>query len=334
MNTVLTNNYKLVKSGIAIAIATLATVILVVLLSSHTVAADTSLEPGDIAIIGFNFDNPDEYAFVLLVDIKAGASITFTDNGWYSAGGFRGGEGAETWTANTALSAGTVVTKSTTGMNLSADGDQILAYQGSNGNPTFVYALNSESVGWQTDATSSNTSALPTGLINGETAIALDEIDNAIYDAGNGTSGARAELLALVGDKANWTGHNSDTQTMPSGPFSVTLHALSISKAVTPTTGIDYYSNVTYTVVLGNSTALSDTHVLFTDTLPAEVDFARWIDQPPGAIENNGAITWTGTITDGESISFSFIVVGCCLRWCVCFNFAGHQSSQTPANCQ
>lgn len=83
-----------------------------------------------------------------------------------------------------------------------------------------LYALNSQENNWQSDATNSNTSALPPGLLEGETAIALNEIDNAIYTGI--TSGSRMELLSAISDRTNWTGSNSTRQTMPSGNFNVT----------------------------------------------------------------------------------------------------------------
>lgn len=182
----------------------------------------TTLSPGDIAITGFNFDNPDEFAFVPFVDILAGTPINFTDNGWQASGTFRDTEGTFTWTAATDIAAGTVINPSLSSVLFSASGDQILAYQGSETDPTFIYALNSEGNPgtWQPNATSSNTSALPSGLINGETAIALDEIDNAIY-AGM-TSGTQSELLAAISDQSNWTGSNSTRQTIPTDSFTVT----------------------------------------------------------------------------------------------------------------
>ena len=41
-------------------------------------------------------------------------------------------------------------------------------------------------------------------MINGQTAIALNEIDNAVYSGT--TSGTKAELLAEISDRTNWTG--------------------------------------------------------------------------------------------------------------------------------
>ncbi|NET03131.1 MAG: endonuclease [Symploca sp. SIO2B6] len=184
--------------------------------------APTTLTAGDIAIIGFNFDNPDEFAFVPLVNIGTGTEIKFTDNGWLSSGSFRSNEGTFTWTATQDYTAGSVINPSLSSVAFSASGDQILAYQGEDSNPTFIYALNSEgSTGeWQSDATSSNTSALPTGLINGETAVALPEIDNAIYTGI--TSGTKAELLSAISNSTNWSGSNSTRQIITNSPFTVT----------------------------------------------------------------------------------------------------------------
>jgi hypothetical protein len=60
------------------------------LIYSNTIIAQTTLTAGDLAIIGFNGDNPDQFAFVLLVDIESGTEITFTDSGLKSDDTFRG----------------------------------------------------------------------------------------------------------------------------------------------------------------------------------------------------------------------------------------------------
>jgi len=79
---------------------------------------------------------------------------------------------------------------------------------------------------------------------------------------------------------------------------------VSAIKTVTPTTDVPYGSLVTYTIVLSNSRAVNDT-VLFTDTLPAEVDFGEWIEQPEGATVVGDVITWSGTVTAGTAITFA-----------------------------
>ena len=67
------------------------------------------MNAGDIAIIGYNFDNPDEFSFVCLTSISSSTVIYFTDNGWKSDNTFRANEGIHTWTASTNYSIGDVV---------------------------------------------------------------------------------------------------------------------------------------------------------------------------------------------------------------------------------
>jgi len=191
----------------------------------------STLTAGDILIIGFNADDPDEFAFVPLVDLAGSVVINFTDNGWLSAGSLRTGEGIITWTSPAGgVTHGTIIDITTTTASigaiassgsfmLSASGDQILAYTGSASSPNFLYALNDDSTAWSQTAYSSNSSALPTGLTDGISAVAIDEIDNAIY---SGTiSGDHAQLRLDVGTKTNWSGSDDVRQTMPSGQWAL-----------------------------------------------------------------------------------------------------------------
>jgi len=196
---------------------------IILLLSSlftGMVVGQTVLTAGDIAIIGFNFDNPDELGFVALTDISTSTVIKFTDNGWFSSGSFRSGEGTHTWTAGSDYSAGDVITVTTSGPAFSSSGDQIIAYQGDASSPTLIFALNSELSSWQSDATSSTTSALPTGLTDGTNAIALAEADNGYYSGI--TSGTQSDLLTAICNASNWTTNNSRI-TNTSWVFSFTV---------------------------------------------------------------------------------------------------------------
>jgi hypothetical protein len=128
-----------------------------------------SLNPGDIAILGMNAEasGDDNFAFLALADISAGEEIKFTDNGWIAGNGaFRQDEGVLTWTAPGPLAAGTVTVLNAAAMDLSDFGDQILAYQGSDTNPVFIYGFDTS--GWWPDwpGTDDYFSALPPGLID------------------------------------------------------------------------------------------------------------------------------------------------------------------------
>ena len=205
------------------------------LIYSNSIIAQTTLEAGDLAIIGYNGDNPDQFSFVLLVDVTTNTEITFTDSGVKSDDTFRGNEGAIKFTASTNYSAGTIITytgpqsdlpsgdfteanDSNVGnndMNLSGNGDQIFAFQGSSSTPTFIFGFQSNSNIWQTDATASTNSALPSTLTNGVNAVAVgsgsgagSEFDNSVYDE-TLTSGSKASILAVIVNNSNWDGNNS-----------------------------------------------------------------------------------------------------------------------------
>ncbi len=200
----------------------LAGAVMVVLMAWASPAA-AQLAAGDIAFVAYNSDDPDELAFVALRDLPAATVIHFTDNGWLAAGGFRAGEGTLDWSSATAVPAGTQVAidagalTATVGtvvggggtFALSASGDQCIAYTGAAATPVLLTAIQMEGAGWDADATSTNTSALPTGLVLGDTALALTpEVDNAIYGCAV-SSGSPAALRAAIYTAASWT--TSDT---------------------------------------------------------------------------------------------------------------------------
>jgi len=203
--------------------------------SADTTESDgpTALTAGDIVIIGINCDDPDDFAFVPLVDLGAGTTINFTDNGWLSTNSFRSGEGILTYTSTSVISSGTVIGytessgnfSSSGSFSLSASGDQIIAYQGTASSPTMIYGVNVEgSAVWQADATSSNTSALPLGLTNGMNCVAVIEYDNVNY-IGSVTAGKTA-VLAAVSNKDNWVGNDAvryDFTTISDYSLPVTL---------------------------------------------------------------------------------------------------------------
>ena len=203
-------------------------------------SANAQLNPGDIAFVSYDADGQKNISFLALTTIPSGTSIKFTDNGWLSAGGFRANEGILEVTFTSDVDCGTEIlfTTTSTGLNIadlqgtsvgtvsvidggftiSTGGDQVLAYQGDEANPSFIAAINNEGSGWQADATNANTSALPTGLTDGMTAVALNEIDNAQYGC-IPDAGTKAELLAAINNPANWLGSNTSVQAPASCTF-------------------------------------------------------------------------------------------------------------------
>ncbi len=169
----------------------------------NTINAQTTLSIGDISIIGFNANAPDNFTFVTWVDLANNTKIKFTDNAFLSSNSStatnngRGGEGFVTWTNNTGatITAGTVIkiednltpfasvgSISQTLSGISGSGDQIFAYQGtgagtstsnsdwgSNSNPTtftgtILFGLNFGRAWLTTGTATSNTSYLPSNL--------------------------------------------------------------------------------------------------------------------------------------------------------------------------
>ena len=150
-----------------------------------------------------------------------------------------------------------------------------------------------------------------TGPITGSTASALDGNAAANRVAISGT----INVLIMPGQEImlRWMDINDagNDHGLAIDDLSVTPRTdvvLTASKAVTPTTDVPYQGVVTYTVALRNWGGISDT-LLFTDTLPAEVDFSAWIEQPAGASVTGDEITWSGTLTASTALTFSFTAV-------------------------
>jgi len=207
-------------------------------------ATATNLQAGDIALLALNtktvgVTNNDGFAFVTLVDLPTGTQIKFTDNGWKSStASFRNNEGTLTWMATSCVPAGSVVRWIATNaaqLNLgrivvtngsfapNIQGEQILAYQGSDSSPNFIYALNDRLNGiWDVDSVDSHSSAIPPGLIDGYTAVAVGEFDNVILNTNNlAITGDREQILYYIGDRENWIG--SDTEVYDLLQFNFTF---------------------------------------------------------------------------------------------------------------
>jgi hypothetical protein len=188
--------------------------LLVGILITFSVNSQTTLSAGDIAILQYNADgSPEVIQFLALKSMETGTTIKFTDNGWRNDNTFRLNEGIDIWTATTNISCGDIITFTLTNISLATNGDQLLAYQGLDTSPTFLFAINNQGAAvWQTTANNGNNSALPSGLTNGINAIAITEIDNAKYDSST-LAGTKAAILTAICTNANWSGSNTVTQT-------------------------------------------------------------------------------------------------------------------------
>jgi hypothetical protein len=196
--------------------------------TSGTTQAQTILAPGDLAIIASQSDSPDQFAVILLTDLLADTVVYFTDNGWNDTGALNSSEGTIMWTVPAGgLPTGTIVifngdtwtvnygSLTTSGsLNLSASGDQLLAYQGSSSSPTFIYALSTTP--WVTTGTiTSNTTYLPTGLTDGVSALDFStEYDNQYYNV-TPITGTQTQILASIANESNWYFDNTHITTIP-----------------------------------------------------------------------------------------------------------------------
>lgn len=243
------------------------TVFLALFLIKSTYAQTTDLTQGDVAFLAFNLDGTDQFSFVLLRDIEDNTVIKLTDFGWDDANGFVAptaeGDNVLTWTAESDLSAGAIITVTGsssrtvntgtitgTGVVLSSIGDQLFAFQGATASPTILAGVHSDerasvpggaiitstSANWSGDDHDDNeTSALPDVLSNGVNAIRLyddsqaagsaaSEVDNWIF-VGATTTGTKAELLALIHNLDNWSFNNGSSLGGYSGSFTVNSSA-------------------------------------------------------------------------------------------------------------
>ena len=216
---------------------------LIGLLQSPSFAA---IVTGDIQILGFRSNkNDDQIAFVNWVDVSAGATISFTDSGFFDDGTVRDAENNLSWTATSGLAAGTVVvittskgvssadTGTTTGsLALNPNGDQVFAgttpfpannntsKPGSPYNGMLLTGLDfsGKDTFWNADALDATTSALPSQLSNALFNIAVPIASNGQY-AGTRTGLTVDEFKIQVDNPNNW--EMKTLQSLDSIDFSV-----------------------------------------------------------------------------------------------------------------
>ena len=204
-----------------------------------------TLNPGNIAFVGFNADGNDNLAFVALAPIAETDTILFTDNEWngmdVGAGGafIDSNEGFIIWTAPAGgVPAGTVVTladlavstrsasvgtvTSSGSFNLGGTAETVYAFQGAPISATGFLAVIATHTG---DATTG------TGLGASHIVYLPSNVDIAAY-TGSRTSQTTSGYLALLGDTtANWvtedgSGDQSANGTQPDVPFDTTSFTL------------------------------------------------------------------------------------------------------------
>lgn len=188
--------------------------------------AQTTLQPGDVAVIGYNFKDPDQFSFIFLTDVAAGTELLITDCGYDNAtNAFRVGEGYLKYTVpDGGKKTGSIVTFPDDGgfvkigvsgfFGLTVEGDQLLFFQGSFLAPRFIYALSVSTEGWQSEATTNNTTCLPPGLIDGVTALSQTKVVNSRLDC-TGVAIEKSLFLVQISNESRWQRSNSTRVLLP-----------------------------------------------------------------------------------------------------------------------
>lgn len=233
---------------------------------SIKLSAQTTLAVGDITIIGFNSNAPDNFSFVTWVPLTNNTYIKFTDNGFLSSNSAngnnnaRGGENFVIWRNNTGntIAAGTVITVqslttnigvatagSTNGLDgISNSGDQLFAYQGTatsgsspdynnNNNPT---TFNGTVVYGLTFQGSGTAGWLTTGSASSNTSYLPSQLN---VTNGNIAIGALASRGQYTGSRSNQTTlaayktlvNNTANWTTGAGAGTITLDATAFTVA-------------------------------------------------------------------------------------------------------
>ncbi len=210
-------------------------------ISNEPVTAQTTptiLEPGDVAIIGYNAftDNAHQVlAIVFLVDINVDTVIRITDFGWIDDPGYFltkniSTDGVMEWKAPRHYSTGEIVQiqfDSSGNFNpFNSIGDQIFLFQGNHtSNPSLIFGININYTEWQLLANTSYTSELPTVLIDPPSNLANQYHNSALIQDPNvittTTFDNKRKALNYITDMKNWRGDNDDFQIMPTIPLSI-----------------------------------------------------------------------------------------------------------------
>jgi hypothetical protein len=203
------------------------------------------LNPGDIAIIAFQSDNNDQFAFLCLVDISPNIQIQFSEKGWNGSlatpSFVSTTEGIHTWTApmqdlpkgtvvvisfnslGTAPTANYGMVQSSAAAKLSTSGDELLAFQGSITAPHFIYAFGSRP--WiSTGVPTSNQSWLPFPLVNAVTARDFATENDNQYFKFQEFAESKDSLLSAIGNTKNWIRSNTRFNNLPNWHFQILTH--------------------------------------------------------------------------------------------------------------
>ena len=206
---------------------------LYIIVAFTTLRGQTTLTAGDLMMVTVNADGDDNFDFVPLVDLESNTVIYFADNAW-DGSALKSNEGTLKYTSSSSVSAGAIVSYSGSlggewanedaGFLIAATGDNILVFQGSPSDPTFIYGIGwALGTVWISEGTvSTHNSYIPSGISTSDnTVVQLGTSDNYQYDTDNGTSGPKSTLRYLTAQTSNYNYHNSNYFAALSGSFDV-----------------------------------------------------------------------------------------------------------------
>lgn len=221
---------------------------------SHAV---TTLNIGDISIVGFSTDGLDQFAFVTWVTLDDSTEVQFTDYGWsHNDSSFTTGATSDdslTWSTNgSSVAAGTLVVITANGTSssvangvgaitagglgtFSTSGESLFAYTGPEASPSFIFGLYTHQATWDipsnVDLGDALDSSLPSdtgndlGIPGGNLipVLGTNPNDNLLWDSDkDGAFSSIAEAKAHALNPDNWLINNADDG---SGAFSDDLLA-------------------------------------------------------------------------------------------------------------
>eukprot|EP00980_Cylindrotheca_fusiformis_P010933 scaffold2499_cov125-Cylindrotheca_fusiformis.AAC.24 len=204
----------------------------------------SSMQAGDVQIIGVHTDAPDEVALVALTDIPGGLELFLTDDAW-TGNSFQESEGTVKLSVpsngisqgevfgfgpESSLQYGSSWTSLSGSLSLSTQGDPVFVYCKPTDSSFNFLAAVSTSGPWVTDEFSSHNSALPSSLAGTNTV--LSHLDN--YQYIGPVEGTKDELVAAIGDESNWEGFDQAKSFSFDSPFTVQSNAVVLCDDLKP----------------------------------------------------------------------------------------------------
>ena len=253
---------------------------------------EAQLVAGDLSVVGFDVDSTDYLAIVNFKEIPANTVIYIRDDEWNGTA-FTTGEGTVSWTSSTAAIApgtiillnamadtakmnaniGTLKKISTSNFDMSANGEGVFFYLGTDGNTptTFLAAVMNGPIAI------SVTTLAGTGLVENTTALVLTTSTDIGAYKGNRNGLTKELFLVEIAKMTNWdlqdgSGNQSTDGITPDIPFSTASFTVSLVDNSPPSVSTVSLENqttikVVFSEKITKATAENKTNYVFTPSL-------------------------------------------------------------------